>query len=48
MRISIPQIIILILLVFLLFGDLKKTKRKIKNFIEYTKRKIKTNRKKGT
>ena len=41
MRIGIVQIIILILFSFLLFGDLKKMKKKMKKIFDYMKRKIK-------
>ena len=47
MRISIIQIIILILFVLLIFGDLNNTKKRIKHLFNYAKKKFKENRKKG-
>ena len=41
MRISVIQIIILILFIFLLFGDLNSIKKRLQNVINFVKKKIK-------
>lgn len=49
MRISIGQILILLLISFLLFGDFKKTKKKIQNSLKNISNVFnEKNRKKGT
>lgn len=49
MRISIGQILILFLVIFLLFGDLKKAKKKVLNTLKNISNIFdKKNRKKGT
>jgi len=49
MRISIGQIIILLLIIFLLFGDFKTLKKKLTNVFRQLKKLNKEkNRKKGT
>lgn len=48
MRTSIGQIIILLLLIFLLFGDFQKTKKKVKTTLKEISNFLKKqNRKKG-